>query len=113
MRDVALSGAQLPDYQLCPEKGGFFAYKVLKTKIIEIYIPKDAKRMSCLTSRKCRAEFVRAVSSGGTSSHGGEYRRGEIYYPDSYDDDIRVVCSHGVHFFLTRKEAVDWMHLMM
>jgi len=25
--------------------------------------------------------------------------------PDSFDPDPRVECSHGIHFFMTRKEA--------
>ena len=36
------------------------------------------------------------------------YRVGEIVRPDSYDPDIRVECSHGIHFFITRKEAEDY-----
>ena len=36
------------------------------------------------------------------------YRNGELTYPDSYDDDIRVGCSHGIHFFITKAEAEEW-----
>ena len=36
------------------------------------------------------------------------YRVGKTVESDSYDDDIRVECSHGIHFFLTRKEAEEW-----
>jgi hypothetical protein len=37
-----------------------------------------------------------------------EYREGQMVYPDSYDDDIRVDCTHGIHFWLTRREAETW-----
>jgi hypothetical protein len=37
-----------------------------------------------------------------------EYKEGEIVVADSYDDDIRIECTNGIHFFMTRKEAKDW-----
>ena len=37
-----------------------------------------------------------------------DYIPGQITKPDSYDDDPRIECSHGIHFFLTRKEAEEW-----
>jgi len=45
---------------------------------------------------------------GVAISRGLEYRVGELVYPDSYDPDIRVECTHGIHFFLTREEAESW-----
>ena len=33
---------------------------------------------------------------------------GQPTYPDSYDDDERVECSHGIHVFMTRQEAEEW-----
>ncbi len=36
------------------------------------------------------------------------YEEGKEVRADSYDDDWRVECSHGIHWFLTRKEAEDW-----
>jgi hypothetical protein len=49
------------------------------------------------------------LEGSGTSRHGGEYVEGATYHPDTYDDDIRVECTHGVHFFLTREEAERWI----
>jgi hypothetical protein len=36
------------------------------------------------------------------------YTVGEIALPDKYDDDIRVECSSGIHFFITEKEAREF-----
>ena len=73
--------------------------------------------MQSLVGRKCRAEFARVISIEGGESvlsngcgHGPvtTYNEGEIVKADSYDDDIRVECSHGIHFFLTKREAEEW-----
>ena len=105
LQNAKLQNAKLPPYQICPETGGFIAWKKVISGVIKLYIPARAKRMSSLAGRKCRAEYVKVLKGSGNSSRGGEYVQGEIYRPDSYDDDIRVECSHGVHFFITKAEA--------
>ena len=109
LRDADLCGADLPHFQICPQEGSFLAYKCVDTGVITIEIPAEAKRTSSLVGRKCRAEFVRVVSGSGTSARGGVYKEGEIYRPDGYDDDIRAECTNGVHFFMTRREAEEWL----
>jgi hypothetical protein len=37
-----------------------------------------------------------------------EYKAGEIIHPDKFDDDIRVECANGIHFFITRREAEEY-----
>ena len=82
--------------------------------IATVEVPAEARRTSSLVGRKCRAEFVRVIAlSEGTearSRHDFEtiYRVGEVVRPDSYDPDIRVECTHGIHFFITRREAVEY-----
>ena len=71
-------------------------------------MPSGAKRTSSLVGRKCRAEYVKVLEGSGISRRGGEYKEGKLVYPDSYDDDIRVECTHGIHFFMTREEAEEW-----
>jgi hypothetical protein len=75
--------------------------------VIALTIPAEAKRTSSLVGRKCRAEFVIPMGSG-TSRRGGVYVEGEVFRPDSYDADIRVECTNGVHFFITRREAEEY-----
>lgn len=36
------------------------------------------------------------------------YRKDEIVYPDSFDEERWNDCSHGIHFFITFDEAKYW-----
>ena len=106
----------LPFYQIVPEAGSFMAFKKLRNNVIAtLEIPADAKRTSSLVGRKCRAEFARVVSLSdgaevGYSQHAEDfaYHMGEIVRPDAFDDDIRVECASGIHFFITRAEAESY-----
>jgi hypothetical protein len=75
-----------------------------------LLIPSDAKRTSSLIGRKCRAEFVEVLEGEGVDRRTGllKYSPDEIVRPDSYDDDVRLECTHGIHFFITRAEAEKW-----
>jgi uncharacterized protein YjbI with pentapeptide repeats len=101
-----------PHFKICPEIGSFLAWKKTTMGVIKIRIPKDAKRTSSLVGRKCRAEFVKVIGGpgvGGSSpTHGNlTYNKGEIVRADKFDDDIRVECTSGIHFYMTRKEAEE------
>lgn len=103
----------------CPEEGSFIAWKKLAyNKIAKLLIPEDAKRSSA-TSRKCRASkaIVMAiynkngeeVSEGASQRYDGFiYRVGETVYSDKWDEDRWNECSHGIHFFITRREAEEY-----
>jgi hypothetical protein len=43
--------------------------------------------------------------TGEAKYDGTPYQLGFIK-PDSYDPDPRVECSHGIHFFITKEEAL-------
>ena len=107
-----IENAKLPDFQLPPEEGSFIAYKKVTTGVIKLLIPEDAKRTSSLVSRKCRASHVRVLEGSGFSpTHTEkklEYKEGEVVYADAFNDDIRVDCTSGIHFFMTKKEAEEW-----
>lgn len=111
-----LRGAKLPHFQICPREGSFTAYKKVKGGVVlRLQIPHDARRTSSLTGRKCRAEFVYVMEALPPakgpcfeSRHGGVYIVGHRTHADKYDPDIRVECSHGIHFFMTREEAEQW-----
>lgn len=132
LRDANLLGADLRDADLtnavctetmvnlqCPEEGSFIAWKKLVgDSIAKLLIPEDAKRSSG-TSRKCRASkaVVLAIySKGGKEIGWGRseydydfiYRVGETVYSDDWDEDRWNKCSHGIHFFITRKEAEEY-----
>ena len=104
----------------CPETGSFIGYKRAANKIVMLEICADAKRSSA-TSRKCRCSKAKVLSithldgsdSGLTevrSNYSKEfvYRVGEIAEVSDFDDDRWNECAAGIHFFITRDEAVKY-----
>ena len=103
----------------CPEKGSFVGYKKSGGKIVELRIEEDSKRSSA-TSRKCRASKVTVLNitsidgkeefkkSENTGQYAFTYKVGETYEIEDFDDDRWDECSTGIHFFLTREEAVNY-----
>ena len=109
-----LSALQIARFKITPD-GDLIGYKKLKNNIIAtLLIPKEAKRVNALSSRKCRAEWVKVLSlSDGTKAfdtHTGKtlYKVGDLVYPDKFDDNIFKECTNGIHFFLTKEEAEDY-----
>ena len=105
----------------CPESGNFIGYKKAGKYIVKLRILEDAKRSSA-TSRKCRcdkAEVVAIENVDGTvasvdsvkSNHDSSfiYRIGEIVSVDNFDDNRWNECAPGIHFFITRDEAVRYV----
>ena len=104
----------------CPGTGSFIGYKKAAGKIVMLEICADAKRSSA-TSRKCRCSKAKVLSithldgsdSGLTevrSDYSKEfvYRVGEIAEVSDFDDDRWNECAAGIHFFITRDEAVKY-----
>ena len=107
----------------CPEEGGFIAYKKAKNKaldvIVKLEITADAKRSSA-TTRKCRASKAKVLEiadiSGNNkyktavSTHDNSfvYEVGETLEILDFDNDRWKECSTGIHFFITRQEAVNY-----
>ena len=127
LRGADLRGAKNVNIPLaCPEKGSFIGFKkVLGTKedplIVELEISEDAVRSSA-TGRKCRCSKAKVVSI--TTEDGSEVEDG--YAHSSYDPEFiyevgKTVevsdfdpnrwneCAPGIHFFITRQEAVDYI----
>ena len=108
----------LPHYRIAPEVGSFIAFKKLRNNVVAtLEIPAEAKRTSSLIGRKCRAEFAKVVALSSNAVVGYAkhqppgafpYHVGEIVRPDSFDDDIRLECANGIHFFMTRREAEEY-----
>ena len=83
---------------------------------------KDARRCSA-TSRKCRCDKAKVLSI--TTPDGNEtditsiesnhdhsfiYTVGEVVEVPDFDDDRWNECSTGIHFFINRQEAVDYIY---
>ena len=103
--DLALAtSTHLPD-------GPFHAWKQCRNKVIvKLLIPANARR-SHGCERKCRAEYAKVLqvigADVGISIYDGktEYRKGQMVYPDGWDEDRWNTCGQGIHFYLTRLEA--------
>jgi hypothetical protein len=98
----------------CPEEGAFIGWKKCENDVlVKLLIPEDAKRSSA-TSRKCRAskaivlEVIGAEKGVSQNDASFVYEVGKEMIPDSFDDDRWAECSHGIHFFMTRKEAENY-----
>lgn len=104
----------------CPEKGLFIAFKKASGYIVELEIPTDALRSSS-TTRKCRCSKakvisitnldgtpsdVKSVASGYDSKF--IYTIGETVEVPNFDTNRWNECAPGIHFFITRQEAVDF-----
>ena len=104
----------------CPEFGSFIGYKKAQSKIVELEILEDSKRLSA-TGRKCRCDKakvigiydyehnlldIQQVESDRDVSF--VYRVGEIVSVDDFDDDRWNECSTGIHFFINFQEAVNY-----
>ena len=131
LRDANLRGAKNTDktawdaytafYPLqCPETGSFIGYKKAADKIVMLEICADAKRSSA-TSRKCRCSKAKVLSI--TNLDGSEsgltevrsyyskefvYRVGETVEVPDFDENRWNECTAGIHFFITREEAVKY-----
>lgn len=110
LRGATLSGARLPAFQITPVGYPLYGFKKVKGGIVTLLIPAEAKRTASLVGRKCRAEYAIVVEGKGVSTHDNKtaYKVGETVYPDKYDDDIRIECTNGTHFFLTKEEAENY-----
>lgn len=103
----------------CPDEGSFIGYKKAHNHIVKLEILADAKRSSA-TSHKCRCSAAKVMSittvdgSADVSEIASDrdanfvYRVGEVVHVDDFDDNRWNECSTGIHFFITRDEAVRY-----
>lgn len=130
LSDANLNGANLSkiiyDYNTmffaiqCPEEGSFIGYKKCNGFIVKLEILSDAKRSSA-TSRKCRCSKAKTLSI--TNLDGSDsgitrvssdfdpnfiYKIGEVVEVKDFDENRWRECSNGIHYFITRNEAVSY-----
>ena len=109
---------------VCPEEGDFIGWKKAeghKDKVIvKLRIPFDAKRSSA-TTRKCRcskAEVIAIYNLDGTEAeettchsdydHSFIYEVGKTVEVTDFSEDRWRECDKGIHFFISRQEAIDY-----
>ena len=105
-------------------EGEFIAWKQLENGlIVKLKILADSKR-SRATGDKCRCDKALVLefqNEDGTISQETEYTNttftkckykvGEAVYADEWDDNRWNECSHGIHFFIDRQSAVNYLRV--
>ena len=119
LKEINLNGAKnIPFIPLsCPSEGAFIGWKRVGKYLVKLQIPEDARRSSA-TTRKCRCDkaLVLDITSLDGEEHYDEvtnnrynetiYKVGEMVYPDSFDENRWNECSHGIHFFVNKEDAI-------
>lgn len=122
--DAYLRGADLCGakgcYLSCPTEGSFIGWKKASGHIVKLRIPEDARRSSA-TGHKCRCDkaYVMEIQNmDGTkatedtvrSDHDKNfvYTVGATVEVPDFDDNRWSECAPGIHFFIDRREAVEF-----
>lgn len=120
LRDVIFDDTTKFFGNTCPKEGYFIGYKkCFNYRIVKLLIPKDARRSSA-TNAACRCDKARVLSitsidetksyreATSLNTSAMVYRVNEMVYPDSFNEDPWNDSTHGIHFFMTRKQAIDY-----
>ena len=127
-----LRGAKNADYAIAQTvvaaEGTIIGWKVAWSDgnkvIVKLRIPEDAKRSNA-SGRKCRAEFAEVLAvypkgkkramakkSEVRSDHDRTftYKTGDLLKPKTpFNEDRWEECAPGIHFFITREEAENYL----
>lgn len=123
---VKLSIAKI---SILPDEGDIIGWKKAygdgtmppKQVIVKLLIPADAQRSNA-TGRKCRASTARVLDlqdkqgnslppdTTAYSSYDPDfaYKKGETVHVEDFDTNRWNECATGIHFFITRIEAVEY-----
>ena len=132
LRNANIDGANFRDADLrdaknipyipleCPSEGSFIGWKKINKILIKLEIPEDARRSSA-TTKKCRCDKAKVLGFYDLNStelnidkiinnsyNTCEYIKCEMVYPDSFDEDRWNECSHGIHFFINKQDAINY-----
>lgn len=114
---------------ILPDEGDIIGWKKAwtddtmppKSVIVKLLIPADAQRSNA-TGRKCRASKARVLDlqdkqgnslPPDTTAYSGHdtdftYKKGETVHVEDFDTNRWKECAPGIHFFITRIEAVEY-----
>ena len=131
LRYANLCGADLSDLtvaqtSILPDEGDIIGWKKAFALdgariIVKLLIPADAQRSNA-TGRKCRASKARILDlqdqqgnslppdTTAYSSYDPDftYKKGETIHVEDFDTNRWNECAPGIHFFITRIEAVEY-----
>ena len=129
-----LYGADLPELTIAktsilPDEGDIIGWKKAyvddimppRPVIVKLLIPADAQRSNA-TGRKCRASKARVLDlqdkqgnslppdTTALSEYDTDftYKKGETVQVEDFDTNRWNECAPGIHFFITRIEAVEY-----
>lgn len=126
LEDAVMDGVATDDrtqyFRLhCPETGAFLGYKTcFNERLVTLLIPGDAARTSA-TSTSCRTDRARVLKISSFDdrvqyreavSHVDEnfvYRTGEMVFADNFNPDRWRDSTGGIHFWMTREEALLYL----
>ena len=133
LRYAELCGANLSELtvaqtSILPDEGDIIGWKkawtdneMPPTVIVKLLIPSDAQRLNA-TGRKCRASTARVLDlqdrqgnslPPDTTAYSSfdpdfAYKKGETVHVEDFDTNRWNECAPGIHFFITRIEAVEY-----
>lgn len=121
-----LSGLTVAQTSILPDEGDIIGWKKAFALdgariIVKLLIPADAQRSNA-TGRKCRASKARILDlqdqqgnslppdTTAYSSYDPDftYQKGETIHVEDFDTNRWNECAPGIHFFITRIEAVEY-----
>lgn len=114
----------LPDGDIIGWKKAYVADMPPTPVIVKLLIPSDAKRSNSI-GRKCRANKARILDLQDLQDRQGNslppdttayssfdpdftYKKGETVHVEDFDTNRWNECAPGIHFFITRIEAVNY-----
>ena len=126
LRGANLSELTVAQTSILPDEGDVIGWKKAFADddtpvIVKLLIPADAKRSNS-TGRKCRASTARVLDlqdkqgnslppdTTAYSSYDPDftYKKGETVHVEDFDTNRWDECAPGIHFFITRIEAVEY-----
>ena len=129
LRDANYVKLSIAKISILPEEGDIIGWKkayvdgtmLPKSVIVKLLIPADAQRSNG-TGRKCRASTARVLDlqdkqgnslPPDTTAYSGHdtdftYKKGETIHVEDFDTNRWKECAPGIHFFITRIEAVKY-----
>ena len=98
----------------CPAKGSFIGYKkCMYDVIVTLRITEDALRSSA-TGDKCRCSKAEVLDIEGAEEaiswydSNFIYHKGDIVEVKDFNQNRWVECTSGIHFFMTKEEAIKY-----
>ena len=129
LRDANHVQLSIAKTSILPDEGDIIGWKKAyvddimppRPVIVKLLIPADAQRSNA-TGRKCRASKARVLDlqdkqgnslPSDTTAYSGHdtdftYKKGETMHVEDFDTNRWNECAPGIHFFITRIEAVEY-----